>query len=281
MLVFRSLPAIALAIGLSTSAYAATLDIQDINGVWSSATPAPAIDGVGTNSIRWGIPGFVERSGYDFEPADSLSVESDTAFSLGTFNHLNFPIRGEVLLSAMLEVSFRVGGLTSPITSTFSFVHDETFNDLPRCRNGGANGTGVNAQGCADLVTATVNPDRTEDFTIDGVTYSLDVLGFQFEGQTLEEFFTEENSENSAELLAFFTAVDGVDQPGAPIDVPPGPPTDNEPLDPTGETPSGPTVDDPSAPTADAPPVNVVPLPAGGLLLVSALVLLGLRRRKT
>lgn len=273
MSILRSLPAIALTIGFSASASAATLDIQDINGVWSSARPA-TVDGVGTNSIRWGTPGFVERSGYDFDAADDLSVESDTAFSLGTFNHLNFPIRGEVLQSAMLEVSFRVGGLTSPIASTFSFLHDETLNDLPRCLNGQNNGVGVNAQGCADLVTATLNPDRVEDFTIDGVTYTLDVLGFQFEGETLEEFFTEENQENSAELLAFFTATDEPDLAAAPpVDIPPGAPTGNEPLDPTGETPP--------ATTVDGPPVSVVPLPAGWLLLASGLLILGFRRRKS
>jgi len=262
MLASRILPAIAISFGISTAALAVPVDIEDIGGVWSSTTPA--IDGIGTGSIRWGVPGFDRQSGYDFTAAGDRTVETDDPFVLGTFNHLNFPISGQALQSAVLEVSFRISGLTSPIISTFSFMHNETLNDQAQCPNGEAFGVGVNAQGCADLVTATVNRGLSQSFEIDGSTFLLDVLGFQFEGETFEDFFTEENRENAAELIAVISTQE---TPGTT------PPNGNPPDDtPPGNTPEPPT---------DTPPLSEVPLPAGGLLLISGLLALAFRRKST
>ena len=264
MLTPRILSAAFISFGLSTAAFAVPVDIEDISGVWSSTTPT--IDGIGTSSIRWGVPGFDRQSGYDFTAAGDRTVETDDPFVLGTFNHLNFPISGQALQSAVLEVSFRIGGLTSPIVSTFSFLHNETLNDQPQCPNGQAFGVGVNAQGCADLVTATVNRGLSQSFEIDGSTFLLDVLGFQFQGETFEDFFTEESQENAAELIA---VISSQDTPGTT------PPNDNPP---DGTPPDG----TPQPPT-DTPPLPEVPLPAGGLLLISGLIALVFfpRRAKT
>ncbi len=264
MLVSKILPSVLITIGLTASAFAAPVDIEDINGFWESTTPQ--IDGIGTNSIRWGVPGFDRQSGYDFVANGNQTVETDTPFVLGTFTHLNFPISGQALQSALLEVSFRISGLTSPIISAFSFSHNETLNDQAQCPNGAAFGVGVNAQGCADLVRATVNQGQSQSFSIGDETFELDVLGFQFEGETLENFFTEENRENSAELIAILTTQDDPDQP-----TPPGPTSSPDP--------TSPPTDNPGPPSDTPPPLSEVPLPAGGLLLMSGVAFLLLRRK--
>jgi len=225
-------------------AAAASLTITSISGIWSSSTPT--VSGIGSEDISWGVPAETRKSGYSFDHAATpVTVESDSDFVIGTFTHNNFPIRGSFLQSANLRVTLEIAGLANPIVSVFSFLHDETPNSPARCRNGEANAQGVNANGCADLVTATLNQGRSEVFSIDGVNYVLDIMGFQYLGQKLTDFWTTENQSNAAQLLAVFSTE--VEQPG------PGP--------------------DPETPSE-------VPLPASALLLLAGLGALPLLRRK-
>lgn len=189
---------------ISVPAAAATLTVTSIEGIWSSTVPT--VTGVGTSEIRWGTSTGLGRSGYDFVPSSTdLTAESDTAFALGTFTHRNLPIVGTFLDSAELTVRFTIAGLDDPIISVFSFDHWETRNESATCADGGPNGVGVNAAGCADRVTATLNAGSSQIFSIGGVNYVLDVTGFQYLGQTLSEFWTRESALNSAQLLAVFS----------------------------------------------------------------------------
>ena len=202
-----------LAIGLMATMFAsplmaASLSIQSIDGVWENADPG--VSGEGTSDIRWGKSSkrHGKQSGYDFDAADDLTVEHETSFVLGTFTHLNFPIRQPVLTSVDLSFSFMVDGLADAITTFFSFDHWETPNQASECANGGAPGEGVNnSYGCADRVTATVNNAQSEVFEIAGVTYALDITGFQYEDAFFTEFWTYENASNSAHLLGSFRVV--------------------------------------------------------------------------
>lgn len=237
MNIYRISAVLTACLGFSSACAAATLSIEPIGGIWSSSKPAVA--GIGTNQLNWGEPQFTRQSGYHFEAQGPFEVESETPFVIGTFTHQNFPVRGQILESAQLKVSFRIAGLADPIASTFSFVHDETLNDQDTCPNGLDNRVGINVGGCADRVTVALNEGQSQRFEIDGASYVLDVLGFQYDGVPLGAFWTQENQENQAQLIARFTT-----------ETPPAAPN----------------------PPGGNPPVSTVPVPASGLLLATLLL---------
>ncbi len=214
----RLLAAAVAALCFAAPAFAASLTLTDIDGDWSSSSPT--VEGLGTSEIRWGEPAVRRQSGYNFtSSATPFTVQDQSRFVVGEFVHDNFPVFGPFLQSANLRVQFSIVGVDRPITSTFQFFHNETLNDPSgdRCPNGEMNGTGLNVSGCADSVTATLNREQSESFVIDGVTYVLDILGFQSEGETLTNFWTQENLSNSAELVAIFRVLDGEPVPEIPL----------------------------------------------------------------
>ncbi len=199
-----------------TSAHAATLTVTNITGAWSSwaggkdVSTSSAGD---TSQLRWGVPhGGASKSGYDFTPAASPSVQTaHNQFALGQFTHHNFPINGGTgITSVALDVTFDfyLGTDSTNIisrTSQFIFDHWETTNASATCANGDKNGVGVNDAGCADRVVAVTNPSSTETFTVvEGATthtYAFAVTGFDIGSA----FWTSENQSNSAVLKAMFT----------------------------------------------------------------------------
>jgi len=203
--------ALASLIAVSASyASAATLTVNSVQGIWQNAvdTDGDAVSGVGTSAINWG--GGSGQSSYTFEGAapPAVTVGEGVDFSLGEFTHNNFPIFPPALASAELLVTIGVDGF-GDIQTLFSFDHNETVNG-GTCSFGGANGQGVNINGCADNVTAVLNLGSSDTFVV-------------------------ENASNSAGLIGSFVAAD---------EIPP------------------------------------VPLPAGGLLLLSGFGLLGFARRR-
>lgn len=196
------------AIGLSSSAMAASLSLSSIDGVWENA--GAGVSGQGTSEIRWGDPYYDESgdpSGYDFEAAGDLTVEDGTMFTLGTFTHLNFPIDQPVLETVDLSLSFMIDGVASAISTVVSFAHWETPNWSSVCANGESKSVGVNANGCADQVTATLNEGNSETFQIEGVTYALDISGFLHGGDLLSDFWTREDATNEALLIGSIRAI--------------------------------------------------------------------------
>lgn len=147
-----------------------------------------------------------------------MELTPDETFYLGTFTHINKPIRGTLLSSAELTVSFFLDGLSEAFSSVFTFDHWETHNQARTCANGGANYSGVNISGCADRVTATLNESRSDSFVIDGISYVMDISGFEYSGAALDSFWTRESRDNEAHLVGILRAVDG--QVPSPVPLP-------------------------------------------------------------
>ena len=204
------LAAAAVAAVTVTGASAASITIDSVTGVWGNIDPASGISGGGTNEIRWGIPLAGQQSGYRFdgEAPPAYVVFSDVVFDLGTFTHFNWPISSSstVLNSADLTVSVAIDGIGT-INSVFTFEHLETPNGANPCANGEAYGSGVNVNGCADRVVASLNLGASDTFVIDGVEYVFDISGFFYSGSLLDEFWTVESATNQATLKGVFTAV--------------------------------------------------------------------------
>ena len=201
-----------LALGIG-AADAAVVTIENITATWQnvvgggggSVISTPGLGGADT-SVRW--PASGAQSGYDFTvAADPLNVNlppDPSPFTLGTFNHLNFPIvSGSGITSVQLVITADIsvdGNAVGNKMFVFDFNHLETPNAANPCADGGANGVGVNVNGCADRVTFATS-DLSEMFEIDGVLYTLTLSGFVQGGVQVSEFWTIENSNNFADLV--------------------------------------------------------------------------------
>jgi hypothetical protein len=219
--------AMALALGLPATAHASTtVTFTNLFAEWTSIVPGPSLPsppGVqvtssgSTASLRWGNPLTPDgQSGYDFTfAADPISVMLDAPpppdeqeFVLGTFTHLNNPIGLPFLDETVLSVSADVSVDSAPqgtFTFDFLFDHTETINASNPCpfpAPGAPNGVGINDNGCADRVTETFL-SSSDSFSIDGVDYTLDIVGFSQDGGAtfVEEFLTRERDDNSADLV--------------------------------------------------------------------------------
>ena len=154
-------------------------------------------DGIaGNEEIRWGIPAEMDQSGYRFDSAapPAFTVETGEVFTLGDFTHTNQPV-WESISSAQLNITadLMIGGSSlSEGPFTFSFLHDETTNACdpqPECAN--------------DMVSFT-SLLTSDSFFVDGVEYTLDLIGFSVDGMTTTEFSTFEGQTNVAQLQAVF-----------------------------------------------------------------------------
>lgn len=202
----------------SSSAIAGTIDITSISGNWLNLHPN--VNQPDSDSIRWGTPVNHGQSGYDFDSTAPLpaNVGASTVFDLGTFTHLNRPIRDFTISGASLEVTIGVrpsGSSSNPmyVTSMFDFNHWETPNlhssanpnPYLTCANGEQNAQGINQYGCADRVTAVTNSILSTSFLFEGKKYLFDVLGFRIGASQFTDFWTKERTDNSAVLQAQYT----------------------------------------------------------------------------
>lgn len=228
---------VALTLGISGFASAATLDIASVTGNWTGLLPTRGptnVNGLNTNTVRWGTPyrgagGTGEQSGYNFSGTAFGDYESGFEFDLGTFTHFNKTIKiGTSITGANLglAVSVAIGGVSQAVTAAFRFDHWETNNrgiGRGACQDGGRLGTGVNANGCADRVRILNNSGSENQFAIDGVTYVLEITGFLVSGRPFTEFWTQERADNTAVLRARFRVIGGGSTSGGGGDATPSP----------------------------------------------------------
>ena len=213
MIRFRSfIPALLASLLASGAASAASVSLQSVAGEWTAVQGGQGVSGTGTDQIEWGTSTRGgARSGYGFDGFQSVpeTVTAGKAFALGTFTHYNRVIaRGGGISGAQLsvDIALRIGDEDRTITSIFDFDHLETLNQGAGCANGGSNGAGVNANGCADRVTAVTTLGQSDIFVIDGESYQFTITSFE----GMKEFWTTEEADNSAMLYGMFVAVGGI-----------------------------------------------------------------------
>ncbi len=171
------------------------IPINDLNGAWKNdILPGTAtivnVLNPGTSTARWGIPfGQPNQSGYNWTPTATAfdAPSTGTPFSLGQFQHVNFPITGTSITGIDLGFSMTIDAI-APITGDINFTHNETPN------------TG-DPVASADIVTIS-SPFINTPFTYLGTNYFFTLLGFSQNGgiTILTEFHTLEDAVNTADL---------------------------------------------------------------------------------
>ena len=205
-------------VSLSTAASAALIVLDPLAASWINVNPAAGITVDNSDptapTLRWGTSTGSGQSGYDFETAATplnivLPPTPSADFSLGDFTHHNNPITGTSLTSATLQIEAGVtvdGVDVGTRTFLFDFTHEETPNGADPCANGEPNGSGVNVNGCADIITVTTST-LSDSFLVGGVEYTLSITGFQATsgpdaGTIVSSFETVEEATNTAVILA-------------------------------------------------------------------------------
>lgn len=201
----------------SSPLFALPVTVVSVGADWTNVQPIDQFsvisyvddDGIdGNEEITWGNPASDQgQSGYLFEGAApaQFDVETGDIFSIGDFTHTNQPVWGSIT-GAQLDITMdlMIGGvlLTEGLFS-FSFLHDETSNNCdtsPTCSN--------------DLVSFS-NLTTSDSFLVDGIEYTLDLIGFSVDGVITTEFSTVEGQMNTAQLLGTFTSTESVPAPPA------------------------------------------------------------------
>jgi hypothetical protein len=259
-----ALAAASAAVLIGSQVQAASVDITGISGIWTATTGTTA-SGLNTDSIRWGDPATNRgKSGYDFDSAATPQngLLANVLFDLGDFTHLNNPIYPPSITGATLKVviDLMIGNESKTIETIYNFTHWETDNVPPRkksgyekCADGGEYGVGINENGCADLVTATLNEGLTQSFEIGDDEYVFIIEGFKVGNSLFSEFWTKEKADNSATLKGRYVLKECVSE------------------NPTSDK-CKPPIDPEDPPT--------VPLPAAGWLMLAGLGGLGAMARR-
>ncbi|AVV84994.1 choice-of-anchor K domain-containing protein [Shewanella putrefaciens] len=161
----------------------------------------------GLDQIRWGDPSswYGNQSGYGFMDNDAglngaLSLNQDIV--LGTFTHYNYSITsGTSITAATMKVTFNVTdayGVTTPVTLTLNFNHNETPNTNDPIAS-------------RDIVTV---GQTSVTFNYEGQMYTMQVIGFKDNnGNVVTSIYTNEDAATSYELVVRMVAGNGYSLP--------------------------------------------------------------------
>lgn len=170
-----------------TSATPVTSWTVGVNTVFDTTSVLPA-SGITTsaNSLSWGSGGV---SGLDItnSPASGTAFTNGAALPNISITHRNQPITGTTLsavtILSTLTLSPNAFAPSPSVTIPFGVKFLETDNGAAPCADGGANGVGVNINGCADIFVIDQNA-LNFGFTFDDPDYDpLDattMLGRQY-----------------------------------------------------------------------------------------------------
>lgn len=197
---------------IMTTAFAA-ISVEGVQGKWKNVQGGTFVQETGTKQIYWGGQNQTksQKSSYRFDkPVPTIfPVAIGQPFILGTFTHFNHVIPiGSGIQSADLKVkiSFNIDGtLLKNLPFTFTFNHNETPNIAGKCPAG-------SLSVCDDIVSFTNNHSQSTVITINGQQYTIDITGFMVNGNLVQQFLTQENKTNIAQLQAVITTV-GVPEP--------------------------------------------------------------------
>jgi len=188
---------------------ASALTLASSSGTWSNVvggggvvynvTPSDALPG--EKQVRWGDPSapVTARSGLGFTGVGLTNFNTDQIFEVGTLRHFNNPIPRSTAVSAV-DLGITLDFSTPSVNQSFNFnfLVDETPN-TPPCKYPGATI-------CPDKISFS-NAVSSNSFQIDGVDYTLELLGFSNTpgGTPVNEFISEEDRTNSTKLFAKIT----------------------------------------------------------------------------
>ncbi len=164
------------------------------------------------NIVRYGQPigatdcgNVVFRSGFGFDGTDAANFVPDQPFILGQFTHYNENIVTPLVPMQLVDLAVRIQ-IPAPFVDAvmnYTMRLDETLND-GSCPYGS-----TNQDLCDDRVDF-VNNSPTQSIVIDGITYTLNIIGFvpgtvdscQFSEAMPDYFITGEIMRNDACIFA-------------------------------------------------------------------------------
>ncbi len=179
-------------------------------------------DGANGDEIRFGVPTNQpvknptrQQSGLRFDVfAAPFDVNIGDIFDLGTLTHFNWEVRsGTSIRGAVLTFDFDIAGSNPPhLSFSFNLGVDETDNKAAGC----ANTPVTPGNWCPDIISFP-QMGGGETFTLDGRTYTLNLLGFGPTANNLQSaFITQEFQDNSTHLWATISSpTTQVPEPGA------------------------------------------------------------------
>ncbi len=217
-----ALAASVLTLGLTSATQAAPIFTGSAVGTWQNLQAAGTgnvysisnNDAVnhGSAVFRFGVgsgtgPNTFTFNGVGSDPSTAaFNTMENTPFNIGSFNYLNgnttnYPANSSIDLGIALS-------LTSPVTNNTNFAYEFGIDLTP-------NTTG-NPVSDGDIVTI-ANGLTSTDFTANGTTYTLQLLGFSTDGGKTftSQFLSPEGSTANADIYATITTnVMAVPEPG-------------------------------------------------------------------
>lgn len=203
-------PLVSLGISLMAASGASAFSVTSV-GSFSNPVGGSSIEfkTVGNERVvSWGTPAApaTAQSSLGFL-GTSNSADFGDVINLGRLRHFNSATFGDFLQSVDLTINLGFGGIpVAPQNFLYTLEIDETTND------GNCVYPGVTI--CPDRIAFSNSlPDRT--FTVDGVAYTLQLLGFRKTAVSplLGEFISEEGVSNEAFLFGRVVRADAVPEP--------------------------------------------------------------------